>query len=136
LALGARVAADHLRRIFLILVLAVERDLNLRRALHDVIVGQDEARLVDDEAGARGLHDLVARTLALLLPLAASALAEEALEQIILIAAAAAAAEEVAQVLRPLPRPGADVGDGRRGGIWDGGAAGRRGRAAAARRAL
>ena len=95
-----------------------------------MIVGQDEARLVDDEAGARGLHDLVARTLALLLPLAASALAEEALEQIILIAAAAAtAAEEVAQVLRALPRLGADVDDGRCDRLRDVAPGGRRDRA-------
>ena len=50
-AVGQLIAADQLRRIEP-LVVAVERHLNLRRALDDVVVGQDEAVLADDEAGA------------------------------------------------------------------------------------
>ena len=112
-AVGQRVAADHLRRVFLVRILAVERHFDLRRALDDVVVRQDEAGLVDDEAGAGRLHDLVARllalpSLALALALAlAAALSEEPFEQV--VAASSAATEELAQVLRPLARFGADV---------------------------
>ena len=74
-----------------------------------MVVGQDEAGLVDDEAGAGGLRPTRSRgsrgwaCLALALPLPwprpwrRARLAEEALEQVV---AAASAAEEVAEVLR------------------------------------
>ena len=52
-AVGELIAADQLRVVELVVV-AVERHLNLRRVLDDVVVGQDEAVLADDEAGARG----------------------------------------------------------------------------------
>src|SRR5262249_31325128 len=116
-AVGQRVPADDLRLVHLLVVLAVERDLDLRRAFDDVVVGEDEAGLVDDEARARGDRDFITRLLTA--PLAAAlttaltaalaAAAEEAIEEVV-----AAAAEEVAQLLRALLRLGADVHNGRR----------------------
>src|SRR5688572_22379936 len=98
-AVGQRIPADHTRRVKLVLVLTVERHLNLRGAVDHVIVGEDQPRLVDDEPGAGGAHGLFARLRALALSLAlptAPALrragkAEEPVEQVV----AAAAAEEV-----------------------------------------
>ena len=53
-AVGQRIAADELRRVRLVVVFAEERDLDLGGVLDHVIVGEDEAVLADDEAGARG----------------------------------------------------------------------------------
>jgi hypothetical protein len=41
-AVGQRIAADDLGIVFLVVVFTVERDLDLRRALDDVVVRQDE----------------------------------------------------------------------------------------------
>ena len=49
---GGGIRADQLR---LVGVLVRERHLDLLRALDDVVVGDDVAGLVDDEAGAEGL---------------------------------------------------------------------------------
>ena len=58
-AVGQRVAADDLGRVEMLVrirhVGAEEADLDLVGVLDDVIVGEDEARLVDDEAGAGAL---------------------------------------------------------------------------------
>src|SRR6185436_17792577 len=117
-AVRQRVTSDDARLVFLVFVLAVERDFNLGGALDHVVVGEDEPGLVDDEPGAGRLHDLLAlagrllpalppalTALAALAALAAAARArgtEEPLEEV-----AAAPAEEVGQVLRALPRLGA-----------------------------
>src|SRR5688572_22998745 len=106
-AVGQRIATDHPRAILLAVVLAIQRDTNSRRAFHDVIVGQNEAGFIDDEAGAGRLHHLFAWLLWLLWLLARLRLSEKAFEQI----AAAAAAEEVTQVLGALPLLGPDVDD-------------------------
>ena len=57
-AVGQRVAADDLRRVELVVGRVEEADLDLGGALDDVVVGEDEAGLVDDEAGARALGDV------------------------------------------------------------------------------
>ena len=102
-----------LRLIAHVVVIAVEVDLDLGGALDDVIVGEDEAVLADDEAGARG-ERRSARVLALPALAARRLAAEEALEQIV-----AAAAEELGQLLRALPRFGADVDDRRADDLRD-----------------
>ena len=90
-AVGQRIAADDPRVVLLAVVLAVERDANSRRAFDDVVVRQDEAGLVDDEAGAGRLHHLLARLLlaAVAARLPRLRLAEEALEEVVTAAAAA-----------------------------------------------
>src|SRR5688572_3581053 len=110
-AVGQRIATDHPRAILLAVVLAIQRDANSRRAFHDVVVGQNEAGFIDDEAGAGRLHHLFAWLLWLLWILARLRLSEKAFEQI--AAAAPAAAEEVTQVLGALPLLGPDVDDSR-----------------------
>jgi hypothetical protein len=121
-AVGQRIPPDHLGGVDLILILAVQRDLDLVRVFDDVIVRQDEAVPADDEPGARGHHRLLAgrpaiaaarRDLTPRAPRAARRLAEEAPEQIV-GRPAAAAAEEVRQILRTLRRLGPDVDDDRR----------------------
>jgi hypothetical protein len=88
-----------------IVVIAEQVDLDLGRAFDDVVVGEDQAILADDEAGAGGKRNLRPLLLA-----ARRLSAEEALEQLV---AAAAATEEVGEFLRPLARLGADVDHGR-----------------------
>ena len=114
-----------------VVVLAVQRDGDLGGAFDDVVVGEDEAGLVDDEAGAGGLHHLLALRAALRpgpwppwppCRRAGSAGRRSARRG----RPAAAAAEEVGQVLRALPRLGADVHDRRRrqlGDVAEGGGA-------------
>ena len=53
-AVGQRVASHHARAIPDVVFLAVQRDLDLVGALDHVVVGEDEAFLGDDEAGAGG----------------------------------------------------------------------------------
>ena len=78
-----------------------------------MVVRQDEALLVDDEAGARGLDHLLARLARPALSLALIVgIPEEAAEQVV-------AAEELGEVLRALARLGPDVDDGRRRGLGD-----------------
>ena len=67
--IGARVLEDE---VGIELALVGERDLDLVGVLDDVIVGDDEAGGVDDDAGAERALDLLAR--------AAGAAAEEAAE--------------------------------------------------------
>ena len=57
--IGARVLEDEVR---IELALVGERDLDLVGVLDDVIVGDDEAGGVDDDAGAERALDLLART--------------------------------------------------------------------------
>ena len=52
-AVGQRVAADDLRRVAFRPAVAEEADLDVFRVFDDVVVGEDEPALVDDEAGAR-----------------------------------------------------------------------------------
>ena len=109
-AVGQRIAPDHLGLVADVVVVAVEIDFDLGRAFDDVVVGEDEAVLADDEAGAGSEGDLRAR----LLPAARRLAAEEALEQVV-----AAAAEELGELLLPLPRLGPDVDDRRADGLRD-----------------
>ena len=92
-AVGERVAADHLGLVIDVGVLAEERHLDLRGALDDVVVREDEAVLVDDEAGAGGLRPPV-RAAGAGLAAAAAARRRRTAEAVV------PAAEELGQLLR------------------------------------
>ena len=107
--------------VYVRLVVAVEDDLDLGRVLDDVVVGEDEAVLADDEAGARRARRSARAGAGWLLPPPLSppwpwpwppGSAEEAPEEV--VGAAAAAAEEVLEVLRLRLHLGPDVDDHRR----------------------
>src|SRR5262249_18414394 len=61
-AVRQRIVPDQLRVVALVRVFAEERDLNLRGAVDDVVVREDQAVLADDEAGPRSDRRLLALT--------------------------------------------------------------------------
>src|SRR5262249_40095263 len=110
-AVAKRIAADHFGVV--LLVIAEDFDTDLGGVLDNVVIGNDQAALVDDEANAnaKGFLRLRALTAAPALPgnaLAAAAVgtAEEAAEELV-------APEEVGRLLRAPRRRGADADDNR-----------------------
>ena len=55
-AVGQRIASDDFRFVVVLVLVVEELHFDLRRAFDDVVVRQDEAVLVDDEARAGGLR--------------------------------------------------------------------------------
>jgi hypothetical protein len=113
-AVGQRVVADDLCRVFLVATGADERDLDVHGPFDDVVVGENVAGPVDDEPRPGALRELI-RRLPAPVPLAGRTprrlLTEEAAQQIV-AAAAAPTAEELGEVLRALARLRPDVHDG------------------------
>ena len=82
---GELIAADHLR-VVLRLVVSEQRHLDLGRILDDVVVGDDEAVLADDEAAALGVGHrlaLAAASSALVVLARSGRCTEEAPEEIV-----------------------------------------------------
>src|SRR5207248_6399342 len=109
--------APHELGVVLLLVVAEQRHLDLRRIFDVVVVREDVAILADDEAGARGARGLRTPLIAAAVPVAAATLilllagaAEESMEEIV---GRAPAAKEVGEVLGPGFHLSADVHHGR-----------------------
>ena len=77
-AVGERVAADYLGRVVLAEAGAKQADADPLGTLDDVVVGEDEARLVDDEPGAGAFADAAALLTRILAGAAAAAVGRRA----------------------------------------------------------